>query len=240
MEDKILNRIRKMLALANDKEASEGERDNALRMVHNTLAKYNMTMAQVELSGKASAEEQRGQSVVKVRSKMWMAQVANSISKLCFCYIFMTKRSDGIHLTFIGRESNRITAQEMTQYVIESIRKEGQRRAKGDSAWHLSFNKGAAARIHDRCEQLRDSAERESQGTSTGTSLVLASVYRTEQDANLAFLKALGIRLGKSGSGHSQRRTNYEAYAQGNEFGKSVSLHRQVGGGNKVSGLLGK
>lgn len=32
-EDKILNRIKKMLALANDLAASEGERDNALQSI---------------------------------------------------------------------------------------------------------------------------------------------------------------------------------------------------------------
>ena len=41
----ILDRVKKMLAIANDSAASEGECDNALRMAHNTLAKHNLDMA---------------------------------------------------------------------------------------------------------------------------------------------------------------------------------------------------
>lgn len=35
---RILQRVRKMMALANDKAASDGERENAMRMAHATLA----------------------------------------------------------------------------------------------------------------------------------------------------------------------------------------------------------
>lgn len=59
---KILGRIRKMLALANNEGASEGERDNALRMAHATLAKYNLDMAEVESSGKP---QQEARAIVK-------------------------------------------------------------------------------------------------------------------------------------------------------------------------------
>jgi hypothetical protein len=47
-EDKILSRIQKMLALANDLAATEGERDNALRMAYNLMAKHNLDMVTVE------------------------------------------------------------------------------------------------------------------------------------------------------------------------------------------------
>jgi len=37
-----------MLRLANDAGASEGERHNAMRMAHATLAKHNLDLASVE------------------------------------------------------------------------------------------------------------------------------------------------------------------------------------------------
>lgn len=56
---RVLARVRKMMALANDDAAaSDGERDNALRMAHATLLKHNLTMAAAEEAG-ATAEEAR-------------------------------------------------------------------------------------------------------------------------------------------------------------------------------------
>ena len=54
-EDKAraLARVRKMLALANDAAATEGERENALRMAHATLAKYNLELAEAVERGDA-------------------------------------------------------------------------------------------------------------------------------------------------------------------------------------------
>jgi hypothetical protein len=237
MEDKVMDRVRKMLNLANNAAASEGERDNALRMAHNILAKHNMTMSQVDLDG-GKPVEGREHTVVKVKNKMWMTQVANSVAKLFFCNVFMSKRHDGIDLTFIGRQSNVATAKEMAIYVIESIRKEGQRRAKGDSQWHLSFNKGAAYRIHERCDELRRSAEQASTTASTGTALVLASVYETERKANEDYIsKSMGITLSKSKPGR-QSNVNGSAFGAGREFGGTVSLNRQVGGGSASQGRL--
>ena len=44
--NKILARVRKLLNLANNAAATEGERDNAMRMAHATLAKYNLSLAE--------------------------------------------------------------------------------------------------------------------------------------------------------------------------------------------------
>ena len=54
--EKIMARVKKMLTLAYDKGATEGERDNALRMAHKYLAKYNLDIAEVEASGDKKAK----------------------------------------------------------------------------------------------------------------------------------------------------------------------------------------
>lgn len=41
----ILEKVKKLLALAGNAGATEGERDNALRMAHGLLAKHNLDMA---------------------------------------------------------------------------------------------------------------------------------------------------------------------------------------------------
>lgn len=71
MEDKIINRIKKMLALANDAAAAEGERDNAMRMAYNLLAKHNLTMATVE--GPTNGEK-REQNAAQFYGRPWALQ----------------------------------------------------------------------------------------------------------------------------------------------------------------------
>src|SRR3954471_16442005 len=85
--DKIAARIRKMLALSRDAAATEGERDNALRMAHATLAKYNLTLAQADAAG-TKTEEQRQKAGMTVREHPWMRSVAAGIARLFFCEFF--------------------------------------------------------------------------------------------------------------------------------------------------------
>jgi hypothetical protein len=233
---KVLSRVRKMLNLANDAGASEGERDNAMRMAHATLAKYNMTITEAETSG-ANTDEPRGDLVDESVGHLWVAQVMNSIAQLYFCTYYRILRAPRQQHHFIGRESNAVTAKEIGTYVWQSIRKEAakQRREQFEDAnFERSFCKGAARRVHERCFQLRQDAERASQEaskpSSTGTALVLASVYKREQEANAVVLLQQGIRIRK-GRGGSRNTTSAGASA-GRAFGDKVSLNRQVSGGS--------
>lgn len=67
-KERILSRVRKMLRLANDAGATEGKRDNAMRMAHATLAKYNLDIAQAEESGVVGADD-RGETEVRLRDR---------------------------------------------------------------------------------------------------------------------------------------------------------------------------
>ena len=234
-KDRALERVRKMLALANDAGASEGERDNAMRMAHATLAKHNLSLVDVDAS---SGSEKRVDLGHETLCWPWMRVTANGIAELFFCKYFSVKtRKNYVKHYFVGRLSNATTASELSQYVIKSISKEAAR-AKSDepfagSDFVLSFCKGAAHKVYRRCAQLRADAERESQANptirATGTALVLASVYKQELDANSDYLRdVLKITLRTSVS--RQRRASADAYNKGSAFGSSVSLNRQVGG----------
>lgn len=232
----ILNRVKKMLNLAKDAAATEGERDNALRMAYATLAKHNLSMAQVEIG--ESVEERTSQEF-QIRHQMWMVNINHAVAKLFFCNLFMTKRKPYIIMTYVGKESNIATAKEMANWLIKSILAEGKSRSF-DPQWISSFNKGAAGTLFDRCSQLRKQAEQDekaAQPTATGTALVLASLYKTETEANDAFItNKLGIELHTTKSRKSS--VDYEAYAQGSSFGSKLNLHRQIGGHADTKNLL--
>lgn len=74
----------------------------------------------------------------------------------------------------------------------------------------------------------RSAAAEAASQPSSGTALVLASLYKTETAANDDYIKnKMGIMLKTS----KERRSSVyrSAYDAGREFGNSLSLHRQVG-----------
>lgn len=237
-QDRILSRVRKMMALANDAGASEGERDNALRMVHATLAKHNLTMAHAEAAG--ANMEKRDKVTAESRNQPWARSVAHSVGEFMFCRYFFSScdKAGKITHNFVGREDNARTAAEMAEYVIGSIMKQANREWKKQAdpgPWWTSFCKGAADQIRERCKELRAQAERADQQGSTGTSLVLASFYKTEADANAKYLaEVLNLKL-KSAAPRTKRAG--DGYSAGKAFGSNISLNRQVSGASSAARL---
>ena len=227
MEDKIINRIKKMLALANDAGATEGERDNALRMAYNLLAKHNLTMATVE--GHTN-EEKREKKAEQFYGRPWALVVAQAVAKLFFCEYFYMRSSTKNHVYhyFVGKESNSVTALEMAKYLVESLRKESNRRMRelGENVtWRRSFATGAANRIRSRVNELK--AEASAPAVSTGTSLVLASLYDTEREANQLWLKEAGVSL-RTAASRAKNSVDPGAYTRGQRYGDSLNLNRQL------------
>ena len=90
--ENILNKVKKLLALANDSGASEGERDNALRMAHGLLAKHNLDMLDLtrhmQVEGR---EDYMGAGF----SMMWCKYISQSIAKLFFCKYYFGAKING-------------------------------------------------------------------------------------------------------------------------------------------------
>lgn len=240
--ESILIKIKKLITLANDRAATEGERDNAMRMTHSLLAKHNLTMAQAESMGSSPVEERKGE-IIEIHDITWARQVANAISKLFFCDFFTGEKVKGtsrIQAYFVGKTSNVFTAQEMVKYVITSIKKEASSMQKtmgeGATYWR-SFCKGAASRVAERCWEIRNKAEQVKQQPNTCTAIVpISSIYEMEKRANEKFIAdSMGIRLKKTN--HTQRNTEIRAHAAGRAYGDRLSLNTQLNS-RKVSGEL--
>lgn len=230
-KDKILERVQKMMRLANDSAASEGERDNALRMAHATLAKYNLHMAYEDVA-KKPAGEKRVDGTVALREYAWMRGVGLAVGMLFFTKFFLTPTHKKHALyCFVGKESNVYTSIEMCKYLLSSINREASRRAvaagetpKGN--YWRSFCKGAVAKLYSRCAEIRANAEKmESTKASTGTSLTLASVYRTEMQANDEYLAAQNLKLK---DGKQRQRPAGAGYMEGARYADGIGLHTQL------------
>lgn len=219
-----------MMILANDPAAAEGERDNALRMAHATLAKYNLTMAEAESVGTQREEERLRDGTLATRHK-WSVRCAQAVATLFFCEYFYTPIDRGTKMkhSFIGRASNVVTAKMMTEFVIKSIVREANTRSKDQfspGAFQRNFAKGATQRIVERCRELRRAAEAPQPSASTGTAIVLASFYRTEAEANAQWIAAQGYRIMVD---HDREHAAGAGYHEGKTYGDRISLSKQLG-----------
>ena len=235
VSESVLRRVRKMLALSKDTAASEGERDNALRMAHAVLAKYNLSLGDAEVT-----EEPRIEDKAQLSPHPWARGMIDAIAQLYFCktifYRYPDKRQ--VH-HFIGRQSNVITAIEMCRYILTSINKEARKGAK-ESPWIIgyerAFCKGASSAVWRRCIQIRDEADhKDDQAPTAGTALVLASLYRTELEKNmLAITEKHGVvSIVKS----RQRAADRDAFNAGQQYGNKINLNHQVTSGTTQNRL---
>ena len=230
--DKVLDRIKKMLALGNDSAATEGERETALRMAYNLLAKYNLTIN--DLPSDQQQEEGRERADIVIYKAIWARSLAHSIANLFFCKYYFTRALNRDNHFCSGRSSNVVTASYMADHIVRSIKKEaGQRYAVWTSPEGRSFCVGAAATIRQRIAEM---LEKDTEST-VGSALALIAVRKTEAIANDAWLAGEGVRLVSKKARAS--RVQGEAYGDGRAFGATVSLAAQVGARNNAVKLLG-
>jgi len=228
VDNKVLERIKKMLALANDPGATEGERETALRMAYNLLAKHNLSMGDIPKDG---VQEPREQDEVTISADKWARHVASAVGKLFFCkYFFYRTASAGRDRhCFVGRASNVATATYMAEYLIKAIKREASKRYTSPTSPNgRSFCVGTTGVIWKRVDEMMKSGTDETTAAESGALVVIRT---QEQRANDAWLEAQGTSL-VSAKERADNALRANAYHDGRAYGKTVSLNTQVGGAN--------
>ena len=251
-QGRILERVRKMLRLANDAGATEGERDNALRMAHATLAKYNLDLATVEsTTQEGNPDEPRVENLATFGGWPWARSICHAIAELFFCSYFYSKgKSDWkVKHFFIGRTSNATTAALVAEFVVTAVHREASQLARScyaGTGYVRSFGWGAASKIRERVAELKtDDKQIEPAHTEASKqsppaakplavadvekqALVLASVYATEETANDAYLAEHhpNLVVGRTRRSH----VDMNAFDAGQMYGGRVSLAPQIKG----------
>lgn len=241
-----VRRVKAMLAMAKDSAASEGERDNALRMAHKTMAKFGIEAAEAEAAGTKSEEARTSESSLS-RNQPWTRKMASAIAALFMCEYYYSqtdregiswvdlRKSGKVRHVFVGRTSNAVTAADVARFVIESTMSEANKRWKlqpDPGPWWSDFCKGAAQRVVERCLEIRRKAEEESRAAAvTGRSLVLASLYAQESAKNKLILAKLNLVVKKP----REKAVGLSGYSDGRKFGDGLSLSRKIGAASKVA-----
>lgn len=226
-DSKILDRVRKMLALANDEAATDGERDNALRMAHATLMKYQLSLADLDAHTRERVDP-RERFDTEGWNLTWCKDLRAIIARLFFCeYLSGGKinATRGRHI-YIGRASNVTTAAYMADWIILSILREADKRYKHRlTPEGRSFCVGAVHQLAVRVRSILASSQEAVNKESTGTSLVVADYFRTEMAENASWIAAnMRVRTVVA----RRKAATGEAYSSGRQFGNSINLNKQI------------
>lgn len=229
---KILDRLKKMLALANNAGATEGERDTALSMVHNIMAKYNLDMAEIEAHhSKGKVDDNVVIDSEVFYGRPWAISIAHSVATLMFCTYFSTRSTvkNMAGHNFVGTSANVMAAKMMAKFLIEGTLFEARRQSRelGEgSAWRRSFGMGASHKIYHRCAALKAET---AQAPVPGTALVLTDVYKAAEARNELAIRSFGVEL-RSAPSRAKKTANTEAYTRGAAHGSKVNLGQNIKG----------
>lgn len=200
----IVAKIHKLLAISEDRGASENEAALAASHVQRLLAEHNLSMATVEAAGgsSGSAGQRKRGTVERKQVYRWQRELMETLAKLNYCHLTLrwkltnsTSRAfDGYEL--VGRASNVATVEHLFDYLLAAIERLA-RDHVGDPALYFtrpahSFKEGCSDRLRDRLEdrahELREEAQRRSEEAAAqggGRALItLDDVRQTELDLN--------------------------------------------------------
>lgn len=224
-DEKILEKVRKLLAMANHENANETERETAMRQAHALLTKHGLDMAAVNQHEREKLDP-RGEFKHEDWSIPWTRSVRAAIAKLFMCKYVYGDKINGTRCWhyYIGRESNATTAEYMSVFVVGSILKEGRARYGHNLAPETrAFGEGAAHRLWQRVEEMIAAKVDEVQ-VSDGKGLALIDLRKSEHDENEFFVK--DWNLTKSVSRNT--RLDARAFNAGKAHANTIGLNVQV------------
>ena len=245
-KDKVIDRIRKILALAGN-NPNEAEAAAAAAKAQAMLAEYNLELADV-----THVHDHESDMVLdnelQTDSRPWRRQLGTMIAKMYFCgyyYTFIKKLADKKcgyvrydRHSFMGERHNVVVAKLMFQYLqdtIERLAREGagayppnERGSFMNSFRHACANR-LCWRIHERIE----AAKRGEIKTESGTTLpALLNLYEQAGKALEKFKEDNDLRVRSTKSRGQSNHTG--GVIAGDLAGRTISLDQQVPGKDKT------
>lgn len=218
---KILDRVKKMLAIAENDGATEAEASTAAAMAAEMLEAYNLDIAQIGHTAKGP----QGREDKKRRGGLykWQRYLWEAVAELNFCMYWSVKgtaKGSTYQHRILGAVHNVVGAEVLADYLqqtIERIAKE-EARERGINVFKkemIAFREGMATRLCQRLIDLRRERLREerrkaeeaaaNQPEGSGQALVLQSLIQDEDDLNNDY------RFGREPGTTAQRRRDMDA-----------------------------
>lgn len=167
MNDKIYDKINKLLSLANGSNF-EDESNTALNMANALMEQYSITAKDMDEYGRSQefgklTNNQKGEPALY---KIWEKQLMNAMAKLFNCRLVMTHdvaRKSTMHV--LGREGNVRTAIAMNDWISNKIKADAKEKFPGrQMAARNSYALGVVDNIWSRVSQMLKERETKQEG----------------------------------------------------------------------------
>ena len=223
--------LKKVLAIANNEGATEGEREAAMRQASKIMQKYNLSLSELPADQQDEAREEQD---VTISADTWARSLAQSVGSLFFCnyYYCRTSSAGKDKHVFFGRQSNVVTAMHMAEHLIKSIKREATKRYKSPTSPEgRSFCVGTVATIRRRVIEMKQTP---ADDAAPGTAVALINLYAAEDVANEAWLKAQGTDL-KMAKSRKDTRLVAGAFYDGKASFSSAATRSAGGSLNRLA-----
>jgi hypothetical protein len=247
MENKIVDRIRKFLALAANNNSPE-EAAQAAARAQELMFQYQIGEADLDMGeAKREVEEVVNESVHDAgrQREVWKAALANSIAKSFGCVLYTDQTGDKTKYQVVGLKSVVQTVGYMFSYLSNEISRLADAawaQEKGSSlhsarTWKNSFRLGAVNTVYKRLKEQQGHQEQKvaamvqaAKAAPTASKSTALALYKSDQervaDTYQELRKSKRLRTKRSTYRHSA-----SAYERGQAAGNSLGL----GGGKGLN-----
>jgi hypothetical protein len=250
--EKIIDRIKKLLALGNNAGATEAEAATAMAKVSEILAEHNLTMSQVDAASIKDDEQVQGHKGRSTnRNNKWEVHVFAGAAELNFCFYYTNNQYnaagnlDRLQHVVVGKPVNVIAAELLADYLVATINKMAKAYSvtgeccaaalmAGTSAAMAThrYKQGMSIKLRRRMDELKVLRSATQTKTSDGRNLpALQDAYdASKQQIDLWMAKAdLNLRTTQQ-----KLKGKSAALHHGLRDGEKVNLDQQIGGSSAV------
>ena len=207
-------RIRKLLALAGN-NSNEHEAQAAAAKAQALLQEYNLEMSgfagEAETGGDAERTKAQG---VTMTSTKWQLDLLGAVASGNFCLLWTEGvTGDVVRCNLIGRRVNVVTTTEVYRYLVLAVERLCPHRASATRvarAWKDGCVGALAARLREqRLAAEAEGRRRRGETRGSGSDLVLADVYASEEDLNEDARR--GLKPGTTAAERARMAAKWEA-----------------------------
>lgn len=236
--DKLIDTIRKLLALAGSSNESEAalalERAQALLLKHNLATTHGLTLDAIRNRVKGTPIEMDGGILTEPGS--YSRMIGQGVGLLCGCQYFYTpQKIKGYTYDengFIGQPHSIKVARLMYEYLLRTVGRIVDTAVSSGSAPVIrrSFREGCAYRLHQRMAARANATLAFNTGLVPGHQLPMVI---SERDAIAEQIKEFVKQRASSFAVVSARAAPHDhaAFYAGADAGERISIDPQVGGG---------
>ena len=209
-QNRIIEKIRKLFALANGKGTEGAEAETALRMANAMLAKHSLEMHQL-----ADNDDVFCTWADYNLKTPGVQSIIGSVGRLYNCKVIFDHNWEPAKTLVIGTGANRVTACIVIDQLIDQVAKE----CKGKNA---AFKQGAADGLGDVCAKIISERKTDRTEILPGTGLMPLDQMMQQKAAVDAFVD--------KNFSHLKSAKRKKGSAEGRAYGQGLNPGARVGG----------